>query len=97
MKRIPLYLLVAVILGLSLTLIPLATIRAENGYNAIPESIQQRLRTLEGYDLGATTYSSSDVEVFAISFVIASVAYLLFKHRTSRRDREWVRPYPFYF
>ena len=97
MKKIPLYLLVAVILGLSLTLVPLATIKAENGYIAIPESIQQRLKTLEGYGSGATTYSDSDVEVLAISFVIALVAYLLFKHRSSRRDREWIRPYPFWF
>ncbi len=91
MKKIPLYLLVAVILGLSLTLVPLATIKAENGYSAI----QQRLKTLEGYDSGATTYSGSDVEILAISFVIALVAYLLFKHSSPRRNREWVRPYPF--
>lgn len=91
MKKIPLYLLVAVILGLSLSLVPLATIKAENGY-----SIQQRLKTLEGtYDSSATTYSGSDVEVLAISFVIALVAYLLFKHASPRRHREWIRPYPF--
>ena len=97
LKKIPLYLLVAVILGLSLTLVPLVTINAENGYNAIPQSIQQRLKTLEGYDSGATTYSDSDVKIFAISFAIALIAYLLFKHSSPRRDREWVKPYPFYF
>ena len=91
MKKISLYLLVAVILGLSLTLVPLATIKAENGYN----TIQQRLKTLEGYDSGATTYSAPDVEVLAISFVIALIAYLLFKHSSPRRHREWVWPYPF--
>ena len=95
MKKTPPYLLVAVILGLSLTLVPLATIKAENGYNAIPQSIQQRLKTLEGYDSGATAYSGSDVEILAISFVIALVAYLLFKHSSPRRDREWIKPYPF--
>lgn len=98
MKKIPLYFLVAVILGLSLTLVPLATIKAENGYNAIPQSIQERLKTLEGtYDSGATTYSGSDVEILAISFVIALVAYLLFKHISPHHDHEWIRPYPYYF
>lgn len=96
MKKTPPYLLVAMILGLSLTLVPLATIKAENSYNAMPESIQQRLKTLEGTrDSGATTYSGSDVEILAISFVIALIAYLLFKHISPRRDREWIRPYPF--
>jgi branched-subunit amino acid ABC-type transport system permease component len=96
LKKIPLYLTVAVILGLSLILIPLATIKAENGYNAIPESIQQRLKALEGtYDSGATTYSGYDVEILAISFAIALVAYLLFKHSSPRREHEWTKPYLF--
>jgi branched-subunit amino acid ABC-type transport system permease component len=96
LKKTSLYLLVAVLLGLSLILVPLATIKAENGYKAIPQSIQQRLKTLEGtYDSGATTYSGSDVEILAISFVIALVAYLMFKHASPHREREWVRPYPF--
>ena len=96
MKKILLYSLVAVILGLSLTLVPLATIKAENGYNAIPQSIQQRLKTLEGtHDSGAATYSGSDVEIFAISFVIALVVYLLFKHMLPPHDHGWIRPYPY--
>ena len=94
LKKILLYSLVAVILGLSLTLVPLATIKAENGYNAISQSIQERLKTLEGtHDSGATTYSGSDVEIFAISFVIALVVYLLFKHILSQHDHGRIRPY----
>jgi hypothetical protein len=94
LKKILLYSLVAVILGLSLTLVPLATIKAENGYNAIQQSIQQRLKTLEGtHDSGATTYSGSDAEIFAISFVIALVVYLLFKHILPHHDYGRIRPY----
>lgn len=96
MKKILVYFLVAVLLGLSLTLVPLASIKAENGYNAIPQSIQERLKTLEGtHDSGATTYSSSDVEIFAISFVIALVVYLLFKHILPQHYYRRIRPYPY--
>lgn len=98
MKKILTYLLVAIILGLSLMLIPLVTIRAENGYNAMPQSIRERLETLEGtHDSGTGTYSASDVEIFAVSLVIALVVYLLVKSKMPRRRHEWIGPYPYYF
>ena len=94
MKKILLYSLAAVFLGLSLTLVPLATIKAENDYYAIQQSIQARLKTLEGtHDSGVTTFSASDVEILAISFVIALVVYLLFKHMQPQRDDVRIRPY----
>jgi hypothetical protein len=94
LKKILVYSLVAVLLGLSLTLVPLATIKAQNSYNAIPQSIQERLKTLEGtHDSGATTYSASDLEIFAISFVIALLVYLLVKHLLPQHDYGRIRPY----
>jgi hypothetical protein len=98
LKKILTYSLMAIILGLSLTLVPLATIKAENGYSAVQQSFQDRLETLDGtHDSGATTYSASDVEIFAISFVIALVLYLLVKSRMPRRHYEWIGPYPYHF
>jgi branched-subunit amino acid ABC-type transport system permease component len=98
LKKILTYFLVAVILGLLLTLVPLATIKAENGYNAMPQSFREQLKALEGTrDSGGTTYSASDVEIFAISFVIALVVYLLVKSRMPHRRHEWTGPYPYYF
>jgi len=94
LKKILVYSLVAVLLGLSLTLVPLATIKAENDYYAMPQSIQERLKTLEGtHDSGAATYLASDLEILAISFVIALVVYLLFKRIIPHHDYGRIRPY----
>jgi hypothetical protein len=98
LKKILTYSLMAIILGLSLILVPLATIKAENGFNAMGYSVGDRLETLEGtHDSGAATYSASDVEIFAISFVIALAAYLLVRSRMPRRRHESIGPYPYYF
>jgi hypothetical protein len=98
LKKMLTYSLIAIILGLSLILVPLATIKAENGYNAMTYSVGERLETLEGtHDSGFATYSVSDVEIFAIGFVIALAAYLLVRSRMPRRRHESIGPYPYYF
>lgn len=98
MKKILLYSAVAVVLGLLLTLVPLITlaeIRAEDHY-AMLGSFCEQLEKLEGpRGLGGPKYSAADVEVFAISFVIALVVYVLFKRRTPHRDYRWIGPYPY--
>ncbi len=94
LKKILVYSLAAVLLGLSLTLMPLATIKAENGDNITPQSIEQRLEILEGtHDSGASTYSALNVEIFAISFVIGLVVYLSAKRKISGRDYKRIRPH----
>jgi branched-subunit amino acid ABC-type transport system permease component len=86
LKKIAVYSLAAVLLGLSLVLIPLATIKTEYGYNATTQSFEERLKALEGIpDSSApmysdtSTYSVVNVEIFAISFMVALIAYLLLK------------------
>jgi len=93
LKKILVYSAVAVVLGLALTLVPLITItlavRVENHFvmrRSVPEGLEQ----LEG-----PNHSTSDMKILAFSFVIASVAYLLFKRRTSHHDNRWGRPFPF--
>jgi branched-subunit amino acid ABC-type transport system permease component len=90
MKKILLYSLVAVVLGLSLMLVPLITISEAkaNSYLLTPEHLSRQLEKIEG------TYSpNADVEIFAISFVIALVVYLLFKHILPQHDYGRIRPY----
>jgi ABC-type dipeptide/oligopeptide/nickel transport system permease component len=93
LKKILLYSAVAVVLGLSLILVPLITlveIRAENGYLAGTRSLPEQLEELEGtHGLDTPEYSTYDVKILAFSFVIALVAYMLFKRRTSRQDYLW--------
>ncbi|MDH5754217.1 MAG: hypothetical protein OEY95_03300 [Candidatus Bathyarchaeota archaeon] len=85
MKKILLYSAVAVALGLLLTLGPLFTVagfKAEISYGRLL-SLPERMKSLEGrvYNLDAPKYSVVDIEVLAISFVAALVAYVLFKFR----------------
>jgi hypothetical protein len=87
LKKIVAYSLAAVLLGLSLVLIPLAPINAEYGYNVATQSFEQRLKALEGIPdssapmySGASAYSIVNVEIFAVGFAVALIAYLLLKY-----------------
>jgi hypothetical protein len=98
LKKILVYSAVAVVLGVVLTLAPLialAGIKAEYHF-LMRLPLSEGLEQLEGtHGLEEPKYSISDVEILGFSFVIASVAYLLFKRRTSHHDYRWGRPFPF--
>lgn len=98
LKKILVYFAVAVVLGLFLMLVPLITIaeiRVENDH-AIPRSLWAGLEKLEGdYDLDASKYSDIDLEIFAISFVVALVVYVLFKRRLPHHEYRGLAPYPY--
>jgi len=87
LKKILLYFLVAVVLGLLLTIIPLITLaefEAEDHYAtffSLPDQMRKLERPAEG--LGKSTYSSEGIAVFAISFIIAALVYLSLKRRMS--------------
>jgi hypothetical protein len=99
--KILLYCVVAVVLGLALTLVPLFTlaqVRPEGDYEIMQPSLSERLEALEGtYGLDEPKYTSADIDVFAISFVVALVVYVLFKRKKPDRDYRRFRPHPFYF
>jgi len=85
LKRILLYSVSASVLGLLLTLVPLITLaemKVEDHYAPF-YSLPEQLRNLEksADSIDKPTYSSEDIEVFAISFVVASAAYLSLKRR----------------
>jgi branched-subunit amino acid ABC-type transport system permease component len=90
LRKILLYSVVAVVLGLLLILIPLITladIRTEKDFQYGPpsylESLPEQLRKLEGASNGLNkpAYSTADLQILVISFAIALVVYLLFKRR----------------
>lgn len=92
MKKAWTYIAVAVVLGAALILVPLITFAkfiAENRY--VSSQFAHVLERLEGSR--PPSYSASDVEIFAFGFIIALIAYVLFKRRTPRQDSIWFRPY----
>jgi hypothetical protein len=97
LKKIILYLVAAILAGLSTMLIPLiagAEIYARSSYVLMPEYASVHLKqTGEGYDLSSERYSIN-VEVFAVSFGIALVAFLLVRRKTPH-DYRWTRMPPF--
>ena len=98
MKKTLLYSAAAVVLGLLLTLVPLITLAKIRPYyyHAMRNSLPEKLETLDGtYGFRGYSYSAADVNVFAISFVVALVVYMLFKRRRPHRDYRWVGPYPY--
>lgn len=86
-----LYSFVAVVLGLTLMLIPLITmteVKANSYYHPMPDYLSRQLEQIEG------TYSSDiDFRIFAVSFAIALVVYLFVKHKMANRDYGWIGPY----
>jgi hypothetical protein len=94
-KKILVYSAVAVVLGLTLTLVPLialAGIKAEN--NVMCRSLSQQLEQLDGtHGLDAPKFTNSDVKILAFSFVIALVVYMVFKHGISHHHYRWGRPF----
>jgi hypothetical protein len=97
-KRLSIYLVSAVALGVLAMMIPLVTFAEFRHEEFAPTSpwIRANLRGLEGYDNLAT--SNSDVPGFTIlsvSFVIAMIVYLLVRRRIPRHELPWVRIPPY--
>jgi len=85
MNKVMIYSVIAVVLGLLLTLTPLlmlADFKAENYFGTLCSSPRQ-MEKLEGKTRGLDTqiYSVADLEVLAISFMLALAAYVLLKWR----------------
>jgi len=95
LKKLLIYSVAAVALGLSLTLIPLITlaeIKAENRGTML-YSISKQVEELEGPHADIQKPPGMDFEILTISFVIALVAYALFKRRRPYHDYRWIGPY----
>ena len=89
MKKILVYSVVAVVLGLSLMLVPLITLAEKTGnHYLMPHSLSEQLEKIEGASADPK-YSMSDVKILGFSFLVASVMYLLFRRKTSHPDYGW--------
>lgn len=97
MKKSMVYVVAAIVFGVVLTLIPLVTFAKITGKNnyANPGVLCEEFKRLETPQRDASKFSVSDVKIFAASFVIALVVYVLFKRRTSSYDYTGIKPYPY--
>jgi hypothetical protein len=85
LKKALIYIAVAVAFGLVLTIIPLFILgesEAENSYGLSLKSIPNRLKDLETTrNANGTRSPMAGLEILAISFTVALVAYVLLRWR----------------
>lgn len=99
LKKAVLYCLAASILGIIVILGPLFALAASgNGSSAVLyiHSASERLQKLEEktYGSDASAYSSFDLEILTICFVVALAVYLLVKRARPYSETAWFRrPY----
>ena len=90
MKKTLLYLLVAAILGILVTVVPLIAV-AQIGIGGKTQTPQgkplgESLKQLDGGEgSNSSQVNSTNLTVLAISFIIALLAYTLIGHRAPRR------------
>lgn len=92
LKKTLVYSAIAVILGLLITLVPLIVytqFTEESKYDGaqFSNSLPEQLRKLESPSTNLNVpNSTSDLQILAISFLIAVVMYVLVKRRRPQRD-----------
>ena len=99
LKALIIYSAVAVVLGLSLTLLPLVTLALvkPETHEKATFSAKVHLDELKGSYEEASEDSLFDFEVLSISFLIALLAYLVIKRRHPHRTYRKMGDYLYYF
>ena len=96
MKKAVAYLVIAIFLGIALTIVPLVTLAEINptDNHSMQISVLHKMRELEGYSsLERKGNTSDEVTVFAVSFIIACIGYMVLKRKTPRYQYQWGRLY----
>ena len=98
LKKILLYVVIALVLGVTITLVPLVT-RAEIGNTQIwsTQSVSQALRDLDGSSSSVSPpkFSASDLEILASCFVVALILYLWVRSKRPDREQRWIGYVPY--
>ena len=96
MKKAVAYLVIAIFLGIALTIVPLVTLAEINptDNHSIQISVFHKMRELESYSsLERKENTSDEVTVFAVSFVIACIGYMTLKRKRPHHEYRWGRLY----
>jgi len=96
LKKAVAYLVIAIFLGIALTIVPLVTLAEINptDNHSMQISVFHKMRELESYSsLERKENTSDEVTVLAVSFIIACIGYMVLKRKTSRYQYQWGRLY----
>ena len=96
MKKAVTYVVIAIFLGIALTIVPLVTLAEINptDNHSMQISVLHKMRELEGYSsLERKENTSDEVTVLAVSFIIACIGYMVLKRKTPRYQYQWGRLY----
>jgi len=94
LKKAVAYLVIAIFLGIALTIVPLVTLAEINptDNHSMQISVLHKMRELEGYSsLERKGNTSDEVTVLAVSFIIACIGYMVLKRKTPRYQYQWGR------
>lgn len=100
LKKTLIHLLIAVVLGVAATLVPLMTIAETRNQERVGlflfgDVSARGQQPQPYYDLAPSKSPTSGLEVLIVSFVIAMVVYLYVRHRMPTRPLAWVRFPPY--
>jgi hypothetical protein len=100
LKKTVIELLIAVVLGVATTIVPLMVIAETRNQNQADlflfDDVHARAQQPQGYyDLVSSKSSTSGFEVLIVSFVVAMIVYLYVRHRMPSRPLVWVRFPPY--
>ena len=95
MRKSLIYSIIGLVLGLSVVMVPilaLAEIKRQDS-SMTTDSFSEKFT--EGPDSNAPTFSSSDIWFLSICFVVALVAYVVFRSRLPEREHRMVGHIPY--
>ena len=95
MRRSMIYSIIGLVLGLSVIMVPILALAEIRRQDSPMTSNSFSEKFIEGPDSNAPTFSSSDIWFLSICFVIALVAYTLFRSRLPEREHRMVGHVPY--
>ena len=95
MRRSMIYSIIGLVLGLSVIMVPILALAEIRRQDSPMTSNSFSEKFIEGPDSNAITFSSSDIWFLSICFVVALVAYMLFRSRLPEREHRMVGHAPY--
>jgi hypothetical protein len=95
MRRSMIYSIIGLVLGLSVIMVPILALAEIRRQDSPMTSNSFSEKFIEGPDSNAPTFSSSDIWFLSICFVVALVAYMLFRSRMPEREHRMVGHIPY--
>jgi hypothetical protein len=95
MRKSLIHSIIGLVLGLSIIAVPILALAEIRRQDSPMTSNNFSEKFIEGPDSNAPTFSSSDIWFLPIRFVVALVAYLVFRSRFPEREHRMVGHIPY--